>query len=78
MPSIMGTISGFATVVLLVQVCRRVIPWLYENIIGPKFFGAQVKPRTMGEWASEYIIILLHCGVGRVSCVRFLFLSPLI
>lgn len=51
----MGTISGFATVVLLVQVCRRVIPWLYENIIGPKFFGAQVKPRNMGEWASEYL-----------------------
>lgn len=54
MPTIMGTISGFATVVLLVQVCRRVIPWLYENIIGPKFFGAQVKPRSMGDWASEY------------------------
>lgn len=54
MPTVSGSVSSFAVIVLLVQVCRRVIPWLYENIIGPQVFGSQIKPRNMGEWASKY------------------------
>lgn len=51
--SCVGWFSGFAVFVLIVQILRFVVPWLYENIIGPSFFGSPIKFRELGEWASK-------------------------
>jgi len=60
--SCLGWFSGLAVVVLIVQILRFVIPWLYENIIGPMFFGSPVKFGELGEWT---IITGATEGIGK-------------
>lgn len=67
MVSLWGTVNTFAVIVVLVQICRRVWPWLYQNIVGPQLFGSPIKPRSMGEWASECATVFVSvCAVFRV------------
>lgn len=39
--------------IILIQLIRRVFPWLYENVIGPNVIGSKVKLKEMGEWACK-------------------------
>lgn len=57
MSCLVGWFSGFAVFVLIVQILRFVVPWLYENIIGPTFFGSPIKFRELGEWSGKCVVI---------------------
>lgn len=60
--SCLGWFSGFAVFVLIVQILRFVLPWLYENIIGPNFVGSPIKIRELGEWA---VVTGATEGIGK-------------
>ncbi|XP_037026855.1 very-long-chain 3-oxoacyl-CoA reductase [Bradysia coprophila] len=60
--SCLGWFSGFAVFVLIVQILRFVLPWLYENIIGPNFVGSPIKFRELGEWA---VVTGATEGIGK-------------
>lgn len=44
-----GTI---ATVLLALQLLRKVFPWIYENFVGPKL-GGGVALKKFGKWAGK-------------------------
>ena len=48
----LGLFGTFATVVVLLQLARKVFPWLYENFLGPRL-GAGVDLKKFGKWASK-------------------------
>lgn len=47
-----GTI---ATILLALQLLRKVFPWIYENFVGPKLNGA-LQLKKFGKWASKYSV----------------------
>lgn len=47
--------SGFSVFIVGVQIIRIVIPWIYENFIGPLVIGSKVNLKEMGHWACKYI-----------------------
>ena len=55
--------SGVCVFVVSVQLLRKVFPWLYENLLGPKLFGSSIRLKEMGSWAGE-------CGVLRVQQIN--------
>lgn len=38
-------------VIVIIQILRSVIPWFYENLIGPAVIGSRIRFKEMGEWA---------------------------
>lgn len=54
--------SGVCVFVVSVQLLRKVFPWIYENLLGPKLFGSSVKLREMGSWA---LITGATDGIGK-------------
>ena len=44
-------LGSVAISILSFQIIRKVLPWIYENIIGPKFFGPKVNIKRLGSWA---------------------------
>lgn len=46
-------LSGFAFLILSFQTYRKVLPWIYENVIGPILLGSKIKLTDYGDWASE-------------------------
>ncbi|EDV91962.1 very-long-chain 3-oxoacyl-CoA reductase [Drosophila grimshawi] len=44
------------------QICRKVLPWIYVNVLGPKLFGSSVNLSKMGEWA---VITGSTDGIGK-------------
>ncbi|XP_073829574.1 hydroxysteroid 17-beta dehydrogenase 12 spidey [Musca autumnalis] len=44
------------------QLITKFLPWLYMNIIGPKFFGPKVDVRRMGTWA---VVTGATDGIGK-------------
>ncbi|XP_054728663.1 very-long-chain 3-oxoacyl-CoA reductase [Anastrepha obliqua] len=62
------TISAFqlcgslALAAVVYKFVHTVLPWLYVNIIGPKFFGPKLDIRRMGGWA---VITGATDGIGK-------------
>ncbi|EAT38467.1 AAEL009634-PG [Aedes aegypti] len=54
--------SGVCVFVVSVQLLRKVFPWIYENLLGPKLFGSGVKLREMGSWA---LVTGATDGIGK-------------
>lgn len=40
-------------IIVLIQILRSVIPWIYETWIGPALVGGRLKFKEFGEWAGE-------------------------
>lgn len=40
-----------ALVIVIIQILRSVIPWIYETYIGPALLGNRIKFKEVGEWA---------------------------
>lgn len=49
-----GMFGTFCTTVVLVQLICGVFRWLYENAIGPKFFGKSIDFKKYGSWARKW------------------------
>jgi len=41
-------------VIVIIQILRSVLPWIYENFLGPFLIGSSVKLKDMGEWACKF------------------------
>uniref|UniRef100_A0A336M119 CSON006173 protein n=1 Tax=Culicoides sonorensis TaxID=179676 RepID=A0A336M119_CULSO len=48
--------------IVIAQIFRYVIPWLYKNFLGPYFFGKNFNFRKYGEWA---IVTGGSAGIGK-------------
>lgn len=49
-----GCLSSIAAAIVAIQFFAKVVPWLYEVVIGPYFLGPKLKLRDYGEWACKY------------------------
>lgn len=54
--------SGVCVFVVSVQLLRKVFPWLYENLLGPKLFGSSIRLKEMGSWA---VVTGATDGIGK-------------
>ncbi|XP_030377977.1 very-long-chain 3-oxoacyl-CoA reductase [Scaptodrosophila lebanonensis] len=59
---IIRVLSGIAISVLGFQMCRKVLPWVFANILGPSLLGPRVDIRKMGEWA---VVTGSTDGIGK-------------
>lgn len=50
----LGCLSTISTVIVAIQFFAKVVPWLYENIIGPMILGPKLKLRDYGDWACKF------------------------
>lgn len=48
-------LSAISIVVVVFQIVFRVIPWFYENFVGPALCGSSIKLRSMGSWACKFL-----------------------
>lgn len=48
-------LSTISTIIVAIQFFTKVVPWFYENIIGPMILGPKLKLLDYGEWACKYI-----------------------
>uniref|UniRef100_A0A182V0N5 Steroid dehydrogenase n=1 Tax=Anopheles merus TaxID=30066 RepID=A0A182V0N5_ANOME len=46
--SVLGSTSAVLVSLFLL---RKVFPWIYQNLIGPKVFGCRINLKKTGEWA---------------------------
>lgn len=54
--------GGVCVFVVSVQLLRKVFPWLYENLVGPKLFGSSIRLKEMGSWA---VVTGATDGIGK-------------
>lgn len=52
--------SSIATIIVAIQFFAKVVPWFYENIIGPMILGPKIKLRDYGDWACKYSYFVIH------------------
>lgn len=57
-----GITASLALIIVSYQIVRKVFPWLYSNILGPKFLGPRVNFKKLGEWA---VITGATDGIGK-------------
>lgn len=38
-------------IIVIIQILRSVIPWIYETWVGPALVGNRIKFKELGEWA---------------------------
>lgn len=54
--------GGVCVFVVSVQLLRKVFPWLYENLLGPKLFGSSIRLKELGSWA---VVTGATDGIGK-------------
>lgn len=59
------TISCIAIVIVAIQFIAKVLPWIYENIVGPWCLGPKFKLREYGEWACEYTYVICEIDLDH-------------
>lgn len=62
MASAYDVFGGICVFVVSVQLLRKVFPWLYENLLGPKLFGSSIPLKEMGSWA---VVTGATDGIGK-------------
>lgn len=48
--------------IVIAQLLRYVVPWLYKNFVGPHFFGDNINLKKYGEWA---VVTGASDGIGK-------------
>ncbi|XP_016946104.2 very-long-chain 3-oxoacyl-CoA reductase [Drosophila suzukii] len=59
---VLSLLGGLAIGIVGFQVFRKVLPWIYANVVGPKVFGSSVDLSKMGEWA---VVTGSTDGIGK-------------
>ncbi|XP_058456495.1 very-long-chain 3-oxoacyl-CoA reductase [Malaya genurostris] len=54
--------GGVCVFIVSVQLLRKVFPWIYENLLGPKLIGTGIKLKEMGQWA---LVTGATDGIGK-------------
>lgn len=52
--------GSIASVLFILQLARKVFPWIYQNFIGPKVLGSNLQLKKYGEWACKYLSSTKH------------------
>lgn len=58
----LNILSNIAITIVGFQIVRRVLPWLYVNLIGPKLFGPKIDVRQISSWA---VVTGATDGIGK-------------
>lgn len=64
-----GCLGSISAVIVAIQFFAKVVPWLYETIIGPYLLGPKLKLRDYGEWACKYQHVSLIKSIYRTFFV---------
>ncbi|XP_064556176.1 very-long-chain 3-oxoacyl-CoA reductase isoform X1 [Drosophila montana] len=59
---LLSILGGIAMSIVGFQICRKVLPWIYANVIGPRLCGSSVNLAEMGEWA---VVTGSTDGIGK-------------
>ncbi|KAL7744708.1 hypothetical protein ACLKA6_017202 [Drosophila palustris] len=59
---VLSILGGIAISIVGFQICRKVFPWIYSNMLGPQLCGSSVNLTKMGEWA---VITGSTDGIGK-------------
>jgi len=62
MVCLFGWFGVLSVIVVAVQIVRRVIPWFYENLVGPFILGPKINLKSYGEWA---VVTGATDGIGK-------------
>jgi len=54
--------STISVIIVAIQFFCKVLPWIYQNIIGPMILGPKIKIRNYGEWA---LVTGATDGIGK-------------
>jgi len=57
-----GAVGCIAVSLVGFYILKELLPWLYKNIIGPKFFGPKVDFKSLGQWA---VVTGATDGIGK-------------
>ncbi|XP_037936701.1 very-long-chain 3-oxoacyl-CoA reductase-like [Teleopsis dalmanni] len=57
-----STLSSICVGIVCIVTVRKVLPWLYTNIIGPIFLGSRIDFRRFGAWA---VVTGATDGIGK-------------
>uniref|UniRef100_A0A182N9W6 Steroid dehydrogenase n=1 Tax=Anopheles dirus TaxID=7168 RepID=A0A182N9W6_9DIPT len=57
-----GVLGSTSAVLVSLFILRKVFPWIYQNLIGPKVFGCRINLKKTGEWA---LITGATDGIGK-------------
>uniref|UniRef100_A0A182PHX0 Steroid dehydrogenase n=1 Tax=Anopheles epiroticus TaxID=199890 RepID=A0A182PHX0_9DIPT len=57
-----SVLGGTSAVLVSLILLRKVFPWIYQNLIGPKVFGCRINLKKTGEWA---LITGATDGIGK-------------
>jgi hypothetical protein len=62
----------FLIAIVAFLIIKSVIPWIYENFLGPAIFGGSIKFKDFGKWArkfsSDFIELSTDFFVRSYSC----------
>ncbi|XP_017850856.1 very-long-chain 3-oxoacyl-CoA reductase isoform X2 [Drosophila busckii] len=59
---LLSLLGSIAIGILGFQFCRKVLPWIYSNIVGPKLMGSSIKLDALGKWA---VVTGSTDGIGK-------------
>lgn len=62
MACVFGCFSSFSAIIVAIQFFAKVVPWFYENVIGPYILGPKLKLCDYGEWA---LVTGATDGIGK-------------
>ncbi|XP_058058613.1 very-long-chain 3-oxoacyl-CoA reductase [Anopheles bellator] len=62
MVTVSGVLGSTSAVLVSLFILRKVVPWVYQNLIGPKVFGCRINLKKLGEWA---LITGATDGIGK-------------
>lgn len=67
----LSLLGGLAISIVGFQICRKVFPWIYTNILAPKIYGCSVNLAAVGEWAGESNFVPIALGLLVRLCHAF-------
>lgn len=67
----LSLLGGLAISIVGFQICRKVFPWIYTNILAPKIYGCSVNLAAVGEWAGESNFVPIGLGLLVRLCHAF-------
>ncbi|XP_035898800.1 very-long-chain 3-oxoacyl-CoA reductase isoform X1 [Anopheles stephensi] len=62
MVTVSSVLGSTSAVLVSLFILRKVFPWIYQNLIGPKVFGCRINLKKTGEWA---LITGATDGIGK-------------
>jgi len=66
---VLSILGGIAISIVGFQICRKVLPWIYSNMLGPQIFGSSVNLAKMGDWAGKLTNSSINNAIKFARCL---------